>query len=590
MRFRLATLTLACALVACAPASAAPADPLGHAGRWITDATGRVVILHGLNVVAKRPPYAPDALGFGADDAAFLARNGFGVVRLGLMWSAVEPHPGVYDDAYLDRIARTQRLLARAGIWSQLDFHQDAYNERFGGQGMPDWATLDDGLPSDPGYPVAQFFSLGNIRAWDNFWANSRDSGGVGLQDRYAAAWRHVAARFAGVDHVIGYDLLNEPWPGTSWPLCANTAVCPQHQQLAAFYRKVIAAVRQVDRSHIAWYEPNLLTAAGAAVDLPKLGDSRAGLSFHVYCLTAALGGGNDSPALCPGLEQVAFDQAESHSAASGSALLMTEFGSTNDTAAIRRVAAEADRNRVGWTEWTYSSNGRTDFAGTPSLVHDPDKPPAGANVDAGQRGALLRVAPRVVAGTPADWSYDPATKVFRMRWSSARAGGGGRFGAGAISEVTVPEDLYPGGYAAAVAGGTVVSARRSTVLKIAGGARSVSLVLRPGAGGAFPRERVASFSARVVPKRDARRPYRFSVSGRVGLPEGVRTADGCAGAVRVRIGRAKAGRARVRPDCTWRLRVLRRRAGRAKAAARFAGNAVLGPSMVRRFALRAGT
>ena len=39
-----------------ASAQAAPALPLGHAGRWITDAHGRVVILHGTNVVFKVRP------------------------------------------------------------------------------------------------------------------------------------------------------------------------------------------------------------------------------------------------------------------------------------------------------------------------------------------------------------------------------------------------------------------------------------------------------------------------------------------------------------------------------------------------------
>ena len=78
---RRALLGLA-ALLALAPAaSAAPVLPLGHAGRWITDAQGRVVNLHGINMVYKRPPYAPDAVGFGDDDAAFLASEGFNAVR-----------------------------------------------------------------------------------------------------------------------------------------------------------------------------------------------------------------------------------------------------------------------------------------------------------------------------------------------------------------------------------------------------------------------------------------------------------------------------------------------------------------------------
>ena len=51
-------------------------------------------ILHGLNMVYKRPPYDPGAVGFGADDAQFLRRNGFNTIRLGLIYKAVEPQPG----------------------------------------------------------------------------------------------------------------------------------------------------------------------------------------------------------------------------------------------------------------------------------------------------------------------------------------------------------------------------------------------------------------------------------------------------------------------------------------------------------------
>src|SRR4051794_30247167 len=89
----------ALALFAATPAAAAgPAAPLDHAGRWITDARGHVVVLHGLNMVSKRPPYAPDSTGFGDDDAAFLAAEGFNTVRVGVIYKAVEPQPGVYDD------------------------------------------------------------------------------------------------------------------------------------------------------------------------------------------------------------------------------------------------------------------------------------------------------------------------------------------------------------------------------------------------------------------------------------------------------------------------------------------------------------
>ena len=119
----------------------ATAELLGHSGRWITDPDGKVVIFHGVNMVDKRPPYEPWAVGFSSADANFLAANGFNVVRLGVIYKGVEPSPGRYDEHYLDQIATTVETLGNAGIRSLLDFHQDAYNEVFGGEGFPDWAV-----------------------------------------------------------------------------------------------------------------------------------------------------------------------------------------------------------------------------------------------------------------------------------------------------------------------------------------------------------------------------------------------------------------------------------------------------------------
>src|SRR5207302_10644392 len=117
---------------------------LRQTGRWVTDATGRVTVLHGLNQVYKVAPYTPSTGGFGDDDAAFLAANGFDAIRLGVIWAAVEPRPGQYDDAYLDSIATSVHTLAAHGIVSLLDFHQDLYNEKFQGEGAPAGAVPTD--------------------------------------------------------------------------------------------------------------------------------------------------------------------------------------------------------------------------------------------------------------------------------------------------------------------------------------------------------------------------------------------------------------------------------------------------------------
>src|SRR3954471_18057540 len=95
----------------CASALAAPVPPFGHAGRFMTDSTGRVFTSHGVNLVYKVAPYDPSVSGFGDDDAAFLEQEGFNSGRLGVIYKAVEPSPGVYDDTYLAKIAQTAALL-----------------------------------------------------------------------------------------------------------------------------------------------------------------------------------------------------------------------------------------------------------------------------------------------------------------------------------------------------------------------------------------------------------------------------------------------------------------------------------------------
>src|SRR4051794_9788983 len=91
------------------------------------------------------------------------------------------------------------RSLEKHGITPLLDFHQDLYNERFQGEGWPDWAVLDDGLPAQPqlGFPGNYLVQPALNRAFDNFWANAQGPGEVGLVDRYAAAWTRVAQAFA---------------------------------------------------------------------------------------------------------------------------------------------------------------------------------------------------------------------------------------------------------------------------------------------------------------------------------------------------------------------------------------------------------
>jgi endoglycosylceramidase len=465
-------------------AQGAPAEPLGHAGRWITDARGRVVIVHGVNVVPsgfESPPERPGQAGFGADDIRFLATEGFDVVRLGMFYAGVEPRPSSYDASYLDHYERIQRMLAEAGIFTLLDMHQDQYARRYLGRGLPNWAVLDEGLPNTrQGFPTGYFFNPALNKAYDNFWANAVALDGQGLLDHYSRGWRRIAARFGDNPRVLGYDIFNEPWPGSVWPTCANPSGCPpggfDQTKLTGFSRRTIAAIRRGDPRHLAFYEPNLQFDVGAATGHGSVGDPKAGFSFHDYCIGAAPGLPRlpDMFGLCETGEQRVFDNAEAHSRRTGAALLMTEFGDLIDPVIIERVANLADRNMVGWTYWSY-------LRGTGQLIRDPSRPPTPDNLHGDVLDVLVRPYPQAVAGTPERFRFDRDTRTFELVYSTARAGGGALSGT-LETEIRVPKRQYPRGYRAKVTGGRIASAQNANLLRVVTlpGARKVSVrVLR---------------------------------------------------------------------------------------------------------------
>ena len=199
-------------------------------------------------------------------------------------------------------------------------------------------------------------------RAFDNWWANAPGPGGVGLQDRYAAAWRHVAERFRNERYLMGYDLLNEPWPGSPWSSCANTEGCPvfDEQSLTPFSRRATNRIREVDQRNIVWYEPNVIFNNGPATHHGDTGPL-AGMSFHIYCLSE----GNTptrspfDPAQaqeCETFEALPFQRAEEQSVRTDDTLLLSEFGATDDIEQIERIAEKADRNIVGGSTGTTAS------------------------------------------------------------------------------------------------------------------------------------------------------------------------------------------------------------------------------------------
>ncbi len=186
-------------------------------GQRFVDPQGRHVILHGVNVVNKSPAegYVFDA---GPEMFADLRDWGFNVIRLGVFWDGLEPELGMYDEAYLKRIDQQIAWAKEHGLYVFLDMHQDLYSVLYS-DGAPAWATLTDGAPHvDLGgvWSDAYFTSPAVQFALDNFWSNAPAPDGLGLQDHYARAWARLAQRYADEPAVIGYDIMNEPFPGSA--------------------------------------------------------------------------------------------------------------------------------------------------------------------------------------------------------------------------------------------------------------------------------------------------------------------------------------------------------------------------------------
>jgi len=450
------------------------ASALSTTGSWITDADGRVVILHGVNEVNKEAPFTLSAAGFSDDDAAFLAVNGFNEVRVGVIWAEVEPQPGVIDYDYLASIEQTVQILANHGIYAILDMHQDLYSASLGADGAPDWAVQTGGLPNaNYGFPWTYALNPAENHAWDAFWSNAEAPDGIGLQNHYAQMWQHVANYFKDDPAVVGYELMNEPWPGSSWLSTIFGNSYFEAQQLTPFYNQVDAAIRSVDPSTPVYFEPSTLSGnLPIPTHLGAVDDENSVFAFHDYCLTTTFIPTSDFG--CSLWESVVQGYAEGYASAYHVPTTITEFGATNNTAVLADTLNQADQQEYSWLYWHYGSR----------LVYDLSEAPSGGNVDTAVLTALAEPHPQAIAGTPISWSFDSGT--FHLSYSTEMASGTGHFAAGTQTEIAVPQIQYPDGYQVSVTGGHVVSPPGAPVLVIASdGAGTVTVTVTASVGSA---------------------------------------------------------------------------------------------------------
>ena len=457
-------------------APSADARGLHPDGRWLKDDFGRVVIVHGLQVAHKTAPYYPPPASFTDADGQNLDDWGFNAVRLAWFWAGLEPTRGSFDTAYRDQIARDGQILASHHVYTLLEAHQDLYGPALGGDGFPAWATNTDGVPALP-HSAADPETPAEDRAFDNLYANTG-----GIADEFARAWGVMAAAFQSNPLMLGYDLFNEPYPGTQDASCMQPAGCPVFDALSLepLQSRLAAAVRREDRSTTAFYEPHIYFDFGVASWLarPPASVGPSGFAFHDYCLGPIFVGQPDqestSPTYpsCPYEDEDVMQNAETAAARMGVPPLFDEFGDTQDVSDIQRMVQLADSHMMGWLYWSYKDwIDAPGGAGSGALFDDSDND---ATVRRAKLAVLSEPYPQATAGTPLGYRYDPAGDTFTYRFKPDSK-------IHAPSVVYVPPMHFPDGYRVTVSGARVVSKPGARLLELANtpGAREVDLVVR---------------------------------------------------------------------------------------------------------------
>jgi endoglycosylceramidase len=473
---------LAWALAGCGEDSSTTANPtslaLQRAGTWLVDNDGRAIVMHGFNVVQKNPPFVRDE--FGRDDAQLLADEGFTVARVPFIWEGVEPEPGRYDDAYIARVLAIHDLLAEYGIRTIAGFHQDFWSRSAQpefGDGAPPWATVG----ASSAQAVNDSFAA--------FWRDDPGPGGIGIQTRFLRAWQHVATQLRDRAHVIGFDPLNEPYPGSDYAApCGPFSRCTEFETgaLAEFFARVSDAIRAAGATQVIF--PEGIADSGQALPvLPPLVDPQQAFNFHYYCLATQLnpnevpvGERSSAAESCAPLERRNIGRFTAYAQQLALPGFLSEFSCNDinpDNAQVVDLLAETF---TGWTAWAYYPRNHGSDCPGQGLLRDAAQPATAANAKQHKLDALAVPYAHAIAGTPVAESFDRLGRTYQLTYRS-HAVPGAELRRDAETEIFVPRRAFPNGYAAQVANAEVRSAPDAPWLRLRALAdRDVSLTITP--------------------------------------------------------------------------------------------------------------
>ena len=387
---------------------------------FILDNEGRYSVFHGVNVIIKLPPYLPDLDKFDPMnslnteyDLKTMKKMGFNMVRLGVIWEAVERQPGVYDMEYLQKVEEIINTLGKNGIYTMVDAHQDAFSRNFCGEGVPYFYTNELGYDKkcnanivtqflgfvgtcknldyfnftydENGLPVIddckknsfiEYHFLAEFSsAYKKFYENVNN-----IQDKFVEFWKVVATKFKGNKYVLGYDLWNEPSPGGFLEDFKNIIPGrPDLYSVLPLYKKVNEALRDIDPNYILYFEntpiPDTLPIMGGLVwgtmkEKPGDDNEPQVYNFHSYCCVSGANACENGEAslknslnLCPKFHKNKF-KTEMDNARNNLhvPMFVTEFGACSDSQAcyneIMNVVSICEENFISWSYWNYKPYG----------------------------------------------------------------------------------------------------------------------------------------------------------------------------------------------------------------------------------------
>ncbi|TVL91383.1 cellulase family glycosylhydrolase [Streptomyces sp. SAJ15] len=403
------------------------------------------------------------------DRVAKLAADGFDLMRLNIQWERVEPRRGHYDTGYLRYLDRILGWADRHRVLVLVDWHQDVYGPAFGHNGMPAWATRTDGLPFEPNPDdwFSDYFQPAVQAAFTHLYDDAD------LRAAQAAVYAKVAATLRGHPSLLGYDLFNEPFG----PIAGDpsdpadqlaAAIRLETGRLPAMYRRLIAAIRSVDRDAWLFLEPTVLVGQGVPTSLPGFTDPRPGadrLGYAPHYYDTAVESGADWDPTGGFIE--AYEAAIGrYPVAHRLPVLVGEWGPPRATTPgnaelVRRQVASLRGFASGWAMW-YSCAAP---GGAGYCVYDGDGTPA-----PGKEPAFAPYA-TAVAGAPRSETYDATDGGYALTLTADRTS------RRAWTWLELPAAVCPDGARVSVTG-----AGRAVVREEPGGVAVLLPAVRPGA------------------------------------------------------------------------------------------------------------